>query len=418
MATIEKRGRNCWRVGVQLSIHAGIYARAWVRRSFSYPEGMSEADQRREVEIEAMRLQVDVADGRATPANPYALPEDKAPGTVEQLYTGRAYMSRTSAAARQAPASGASLTVRQLYDIWMRDHVIPNTSPVTANGYSTLFKLRILPVIGDTRLCDLTPLMLTQLINSIAADTKRPQSIAPELRVRVSDRTKLQQPTGRLSDSSVRDHYDALNYMFNKAVQWDILPTNPMCKVNRPRVRRKKTHYLDDDQAVELLRKLADEPNIYFRAAVLLALLCGLRLGEIGALTLDDIDWKNGRIDISRALKYTSATGQYIAEPKTDTSERVIDLPAGMMTILHVIRDYQVETAALLGDRWRGTGRILINFDGTPVHHDTPSKQWRRFADRNGYAGVRFHDLRHPYVKHTTKNKSLQKQKSQAINRF
>lgn len=129
-----------------------------------------------------------------------------------------------------------------------------------------------------------------------------------------------------------------------------------------------------------------------------LALLCGLRLGEIGALTLDDIDWKNGRIDISRALKYTSATGQYIAEPKTDTSERVIDLPAGMMTILQVIRDYQVETAALLGDRWRGTGRILINFDGTPVHHDTPSKQWRRFADRNGYAGVRFHDLRHSHA--------------------
>lgn len=29
---------------------------------------------------------------------------------------------------------------------------------------------------------------------------------------------------------------------------------------------------------------------------------------------------------------------------------------------------------------------------------------------------VRFHDLRHPYVKHTTKNKSLQKQKSQTTN--
>ena len=29
---------------------------------------------------------------------------------------------------------------------------------------------------------------------------------------------------------------------------------------------------------------------------------------------------------------------------------------------------------------------------------------------------IRFHDLRHPYVKHTTKNKSLQKQKSQTIN--
>lgn len=33
-----------------------------------------------------------------------------------------------------------------------------------------------------------------------------------------------------------------------------------------------------------------------------------------------------------------------------------------------------------------------------------------------GLPHIRFHDLRHPYVKHTTKNKSLQKQKSQTIN--
>ena len=32
-----------------------------------------------------------------------------------------------------------------------------------------------------------------------------------------------------------------------------------------------------------------------------------------------------------------------------------------------------------------------------------------------GAEHIRFHDLRHPYVKHTTKNKSLQKQKSQTI---
>ena len=35
-----------------------------------------------------------------------------------------------------------------------------------------------------------------------------------------------------------------------------------------------------------------------------------------------------------------------------------------------------------------------------------------------GLRPIRFHDLRHPYVKHTTKNIFLQKQKSQAINRF
>ena len=38
----------------------------------------------------------------------------------------------------------------------------------------------------------------------------------------------------------------------------------------------------------------------------------------------------------------------------------------------------------------------------------------QRVLKRAGLPRIRFHDLRHPYVKHTTKNKSLQKQKSQA----
>ena len=69
--------------------------------------------------------------------------------------------------------------------------------------------------------------------------------------------------------------------------------------------RKKKVNYLTEERAVELLRCLHDEPNMCYRAALLLALLCGLRLGEVGALRLSDVDWVHGTIDISHALKYT-----------------------------------------------------------------------------------------------------------------
>ena len=74
--------------------------------------------------------------------------------------------------------------------------------------------------------------------------------------------------------------------------------------------------FLDEEQAVELLRCLKDEPNMCLRAAVLLALLCGLRLGEVGALRLSDVDWKRGTIDISHALKYTPQTAALKAHRK------------------------------------------------------------------------------------------------------
>ena len=135
-----------------------------------------------------------------------------------------------------------------------------------------------------------------------------------------------------------------------------------------------------------------------YRAALLLALLCGLRLGEVGELKLSDVDWKNGTIDISRALKYTSDSGSFVDVPKTDAGERIITLPAGMMTVLHETREYQEECRRLVPHLWQGQGWIVHGWDGRQLHHDTPSKWFKRFADAHGFQGVTFHNLRHTHA--------------------
>ena len=96
-----------------------------------------------------------------------------------------------------------------------------------------------------------------------------------------------------------------------------------------------------------------------YRAAVLLALLCGLRLGEVGALRLSDVDWEHCTIDIGHALKYTPETGNFEGDPKTEAGERLISLPAGMMAVLHETRAYQEDAAATVGDVWVGEGWIV-----------------------------------------------------------
>ena len=173
---------------------------------------------------------------------------------------------------------------------------------------------------------------------------------------------------------------------------------NPMDKVDRPKAKKPKAHYLTEERAVELLRCLRHEENMCYRAALLLALLCGLRLGEVGELRLDDVDWKNGTIDISRALVYTPQTGSFAGDPKTEAGERLIALPPGMMAVLHETREYQKEVQTWAGDLWKGEGWIVHGWNGARLHHDTPSKWFRRFADAHGFEGVRFHDLRHTHA--------------------
>ncbi len=364
MGTIEKRGRNSWRIGIQVPVDGEWQ---WVRDTIKFPPEMSEAQQRREAKKALACLTADVEAGRIKP-------------------------------------SQGQHTVRSFSELWMNQHVGPNLSENTYKDYRHFLDARILPLIGDVPLKKLTPLVLNQWLLDVRQSPRRTTRLPDEkLKTprRPSDAAKMTSPeklNKPLSPRTIQHYYDTLYAMLDKAVQWEILNHNPLDKVDRPKAKKPKVNYLTEERAVELLRCLRDEPNMCYRAALLLALLCGLRLGEVGALRLDDVDWQQGTIDISRALKYTPQAGNFVGGAKTESSERLIALPPGMMAVLHETREYQKEVASWAGDLWVGEGWIVHAWNGAHLHHDTPSKWFRRFADAHGFEGVRYHDLRHTHA--------------------
>lgn len=361
MGSIEQRGPNSWRVGVQVNTENG---RQWIRRTLKLSAALSPAQQRRMAEKALRQLEADVENGKAR--------------------------------------ANQNMTVRDLSVIWMRRHVTANLSPVTAKNYQHLLDRRILPKLGNVPIEKVTPGMLADFMAEIKEEGRFSQTKGEgELKTprRPSDLEKLaKDPTAPLADKTLRTYYDTLFQMFEKAVKWEILWRNPMTGVDRPHFRNKPVHFLDDEQAVALLRALQQENDMSFRCAVLLALTCGLRLGEVVALTWDDVNWKKCTINISKAVKYTPERGSFVGTTKSEASDRTVTLPAGMMALLDETHQHHQYLQELMGDRWRGVGRIVCRWDGTPVHHDTPSKQFRRFADKNGFVHVRFHDLRHTHA--------------------
>ena len=360
MGSIEKRGGS-WRVGVQVTDETG--KRRWIRRTFHFNAAMSEYQQRRQAEKALRQLEVDVENGKARP--------------------------------------DSAMTVRDLSVLWMERHVDVNLSPVTAANYQHMLDRRVLPKLGHVPVDKLTTAMLADFMAQIRREgriiTRKGEAQLKHAR-RPSDVAKLStDPARPLAGRTLAAYYDLLDTMLDRAVKWEILWRNPMLNVDRPTFRRQRAKYLDDDQAVALLRLLADEKNLEYRCAVLLALTCGLRLGEVDGLTWADVDFKRCTIDISKALKYTGRSGTFVGETKTVDSERNITLPAGMMALLDQTQKHQQEKAVILGDRWRGVGRIVCNWDGAPLHHDTVSKWFRRFSSRNGF-DVTFHQLRHTHA--------------------
>lgn len=355
MGTIEKRGKNSWRIGTQIKVGNQWQ---WVRLSLRMDPALSEAVQRRDAQRELDKL------------------EARLHGTTE----------------------GAQ-DLREWSETWLTKHLDDDASPVTMANYRYLLNSRILPQLGDLPLQDLTPAILTDWLHNLRND-KRKTTRLPDDQLKRPRRSGEQlitdaQKAKPLSAKTALNYYGCMKTMLAAAVRVGLLEYNPMDRVQRPKKRKKKKATLPESEVVALLQLIITEASTPLKLSVLLAMLCSLRLGEVGALKYTDVDWNAGTISVSKALKYTPATGSFVAETKTDAGDRVITLPPSMIRILRDAMWADVMEAQDDPDAWKGENWIVHSRHGAQVNKDTPSKWFRTFADAHGYQGVKFHDLRH-----------------------
>jgi integrase len=355
LGTVEKRGRNSWRIGTQVKI-AGQWQ--WVRATLKMDPALSEDVQRRDAHRELRKLEARLA------------------GELEK-----------------------TPTLRDWSETWLTKHLDQDASPVTVANYRFLLSSRILPQLGDVLLPDLTPARLTDWLYNLRKD-KRKTTRLPDDKLKRPRRQGEQLITDAaaakpLSVKTALNYYGCMKTMLAAAVRTGLLEYNPMDRVQRPKKRKKKKATLPEPEVIALLQLIITEARTPLKLAVLLAMLCSLRLGEVGALKYSAVDWTAGTITVDRSLKYTPATGSFIETPKTDAGDRVITLPPSMIRILHDAMWADVMEEQDEPDAWKGAGWIVHSRHGARVNKDTPSKWFRAFADAHGYQGVTFHGLRH-----------------------
>ena len=123
-------------------------------------------------------------------------------------------------------------------------------------------------------------------------------------------------------------------------------------------------------------------------------LTTGLRRGEICGLKWEDFDEVAGTLKVCRTV-YREAGGELTAgDTKTNAGTRKILLPAS--------------TAAVLSERKESalSEWIFPNLlkPEQPTDPGSAYRQLKVLLKRAGLPNIRFHDLRHPYVKYKAKN--------------
>ncbi|WMT42793.1 site-specific integrase [Paenibacillus sp. D2_2] len=185
--------------------------------------------------------------------------------------------------------------------------------------------------------------------------------------------------------------HSILKSIFTKAQQWQVIKSNPMNGVDRPKGNNRSTKYYDAEQASKALMHLQTEPiawRLYFTACM----IGGFRRGELLALQWSDIDFEKQILHIDKSL----ASGQVTKAPKNNKS-RSVKMPKWFMDELERFKTEWIAEKDANMDIWQGGNHEYVFHDGLgkSVHITSPSHRWKRFTKRNNLPDIRLHDLRH-----------------------
>lgn len=129
----------------------------------------------------------------------------------------------------------------------------------------------------------------------------------------------------KYSDSTIDKIHGMLSVIFTESIKRDIIYKNPMLNVIKPKSLKQKKQ-IDalsvEEQKLFLKEVITDD----YKNILLIALHSGMRIGEILALTIDDIDFDNKLIYINNTLS-RDEKGTAIIGKKTKTYNSIRQIP-------------------------------------------------------------------------------------------
>ena len=164
---------------------------------------------------------------------------------------------------------------------------------------------KILPYFAKRRLCDISAKDIIAWQNEM--------------------RTATSKGGKKLSQTYLKTIHNQMSALFNHAVKYYGLKVNPAATVgNMGKAEYKEMLFWTTDEYTKFANEMMDKPMSYYAFQMLY--WCGIRVGELLALTPADFDFKSRTVTISKS--YQRLHGEdIITSPKTPKSNRTIKMP-------------------------------------------------------------------------------------------
>lgn len=251
------------------------------------------------------------------------------------------------------------ITLNEWFEEWFTNYKIPNIKETSVFPMRSKYHNTFGKAIGNMKVAEIRNMDIQCVIN---------------------DMKKM----GRAS-SSMRDALGRVRECLESAKNNRIIDVNPCFEINVPWENTSiQRRFLSVEEQQRFLQEI--EYN-WYREMFYIMFLTGMRIGEVGGLKWEDIDWKKKCINIHRSLSCQYENGvktMRLTKPKTHNSYRSIPFMGEAEEMLISQKAKLDKQKKAYGKRWRSGGEyeglIFTTSLGSPIIRNVAEKEIKKIV--------------------------------------
>ena len=229
-------------------------------------------------------------------------------------------------------------------------------------------QIHILPYLGDIELTDLTPFVLQKFITDLTTNGNK--------------------RTGKgLSPNFVKTILSVIQNSLKTAHLVGYLPEYSANKIKRPKIVEKQVECFTIQEQKKIEEAALSAKKDKYRGIVL-CLYTGLRIGELLALTWNDIDFEKSILSVTKTCHDGNENGKHIRiidTPKTENSRRQIPLSK---TLVKMLKEMKKKSKC----------EFVIADGEKPIFIRSYQRTFELLLKKLGLPHKGFHSLRHTFA--------------------
>lgn len=224
----------------------------------------------------------------------------------------------------------SEISMSDYLDYWLENYVKLNLRTNTITGYKGIVENYLKPALGIYKIKSLTPAILQSYINK------------------------------RYVNGCTKNHLKQISSILNLSLKYAVHPCkfikeNPMQYISIPKYEKKSEEFIKTVTLKEFNNIIDRFPeNTDYYLPLMIGFHTGCRIGEVLALTWEDINFKTKTLSINKSLIFNDENKQwYFGPTKTFTSNRIIKIGDTLITILKKFQKKQMENKLKYGQYYK-----------------------------------------------------------------